>query len=65
MDDLVQDWSISSALAMKILQPCTKPSKSSKMVFLSLFDTCFLSKTFIVMSYSSFKSDAENAHIYA
>ena len=38
--------------------------KSFKMVFLSLSDTCFLSKTSIVMSYSSFKSDAENAHIY-
>ena len=26
-DDLVQDRSISSALAMEILQSCTKPSK--------------------------------------
>ena len=28
-----------------------------------VYDTCFLSKTSIVMSYPLFKSDAENAHI--
>ena len=52
---LVQDCSISSVLAMKILQSCTKPSTWSSEQKVDIFSFIFLNESYIISNSNSIK----------